>query len=277
MKKMKFIFALTVVLASAAMLFTSCNQLNNEINNLDQKNTNTNTNQSGYVDQGIKFNPSKTYDTMTDNDGNVYKTITIGTQTWMAENLRSTYFRNGDAITSENSCAIWQVDTTGLQCIYNDAATPGKWGRLYNWYAANDPRNIAPKGWHIPSISEWKTLLDYASKNCTKPGSDNSAAKYLCATDEWSAALKTDNGSGFTILPAGVKLPEVPTNLQIIQNYSNRGTLAVFWTNNTNMDTGSSSPFFIGDNTTKGSVGMSTMTDAVDLKTVGYSIRLIKD
>jgi hypothetical protein len=75
MKKMKFIFALTVVLASAAMLFTSCNQLNNEINNLDQKNTNTN--QSGYVDQGIKFNPSKTYDTMTDNDGNVYKTITL--------------------------------------------------------------------------------------------------------------------------------------------------------------------------------------------------------
>jgi uncharacterized protein (TIGR02145 family) len=278
MKASKFMFALSVVATSAGLLLSSCNMFNNEIKNLSQNTNDTNTNQSGYVDKGIKFNPSKTYGTMKDNDGIVYKTITIGTQTWMAENLATTHYRNGDAIVAENSCEKWKVDTTGLQCVYNDAATPGKWGRLYNWYAANDPRKIAPKGWHIPTVAEWKSLRAYATQHCAKPGNDESAAKFLCATNEWNSALGTDNGSGFTALPAGQKTPAVgdAKNLNIL-NYALQGSTTVFWSDNTTYAAWGTNTFHIDDYTPSGYVEMGTTIDGLDYKLQGYSIRLIKD
>src|SRR5664280_1230387 len=106
------------------------------------------------------FNNTKTYGTMTDQDGNEYKTITIGTQTWMAENLRTTKYRDGTVIPNI-SYGAWDTHFTGAYCTYNntnDAVSIATHGRLYNWNAVTDSRNIAPAGWHVPTDAEWTTL-----------------------------------------------------------------------------------------------------------------------
>jgi uncharacterized protein (TIGR02145 family) len=108
------------------------------------------------------FNPNLTYGAVNDIDGNTYKTIVIGTQTWMAENLKTTKYRNGDTIPTNLTNAAWSDATTGAYAIYNnDAANNTIYGKLYNWYAVTDSRNICPVGWHVPSDSEWTTLVNY--------------------------------------------------------------------------------------------------------------------
>jgi uncharacterized protein (TIGR02145 family) len=89
--------------------------------------------------------------TVTDIDGNVYQTVTIGNQIWMAENLKVTHYRNGDEIPNVTVQEDWKNLTTGAYCNYNNVAV---YGRLYNWLAVNDNRNIAPAGWHVPSDAE---------------------------------------------------------------------------------------------------------------------------
>jgi uncharacterized protein (TIGR02145 family) len=107
-------------------------------------------------------------DEMVDNEGNVYKTISIGGQTWMAENLRTTRYRNGDPIVNVVSAKEWSDQRTkadkGAWSFYNNDST-GSNGRLYNWYAAHDVRNIAPQGWHVPTNSEWQKLIDNMGGN----------------------------------------------------------------------------------------------------------------
>jgi uncharacterized protein (TIGR02145 family) len=147
------------------------------------------------------FNPNKTYGTVTDIDGNVYKTIVIGTQTWMAENLRVTHYQNGDAIPNVTEDSIWGSLETGAYCNYNnteDLDTIATYGRLYNWYAVADSRNLAPKGWHIPTISDWDRLIDYL-------GGDTIASNKLKEVGDlhWADPFESTNSSGFTALPAG--------------------------------------------------------------------------
>ena len=91
-------------------------------------------------------------ETVKDIDGNVYHTVTIGTQIWMVENLKTTKYRNGDGIPNVTDNTQWGNLTTWAYCNYNnDAANGTKYGKLYNWYAVNDSRNIAPTGWHVPT------------------------------------------------------------------------------------------------------------------------------
>ena len=148
------------------------------------------------------FNPDKSYGTLTDQDGNIYKTITIGTQTWMAENLRTTKYRNGEAITEVTNNASWANLITGAYCNHGNTKnndTIATYGRLYNWYAVNDSRNVAPVGWHVTTDSEWSNLVDYL-------GSDSVAGRKMKETGvtHWHIS-NTDatNESGFTALPAG--------------------------------------------------------------------------
>lgn len=90
--------------------------------------------------------------TMTDQDGNVNKTVTIGNQVWMAENLKVTHYRNGDAIPYIIDNTEWANIITGALCAYdNDSPHILTYGLLYNWYAVNDSRHIAPEGWHVPT------------------------------------------------------------------------------------------------------------------------------
>ena len=147
------------------------------------------------------FNPNKTYGTVTDIDGNIYKTIKIGDQVWMAENLRTTHYRNGDAIPNVTEDSIWGSQETGAYCNYNnteDLDTIATYGRLYNWYAVNDSRGLAPKGWHVPDINDWLILIDNL-------GGDTIASKHLKEAGDfhWVRYNVADNSSGFTALPGG--------------------------------------------------------------------------
>jgi uncharacterized protein (TIGR02145 family) len=148
----------------------------------------------------IIFNQSVSYGSMADQDGNTYKTVTIGTQTWMAENLRTTIYRNGDPIPNVTDNTHWKQLTTGAYCCYNnDISYQEVYGALYNWFTITDSRNIAPAGWHVPSITEWETLINYFGGGvaaCVKLREDG--------TTHWTDYNADDaNESGFTGLPAG--------------------------------------------------------------------------
>ncbi len=102
------------------------------------------------------FNPNLTYGSMTDIDGNEYKTITVGKQTWMAQNLRVTHYRNGDPINFDtDSTTNWSTIKIGTYCTplnTSNIDTIATYGLLYNGYAVIDSRNIAPKGWRVPTL-----------------------------------------------------------------------------------------------------------------------------
>ena len=133
---------------------------------------------SGYLDGMQHFINAKAYDlagnigksdTVTvstfglilDIDGNTYKTIKIGTQTWMAENLSVSHYRNSDAILSAFDDSLWSTVTSGASAIHPsyEGYEQDIYGFLYNWYAVNDNRGLAPEGWHIPTIDEWLELI----------------------------------------------------------------------------------------------------------------------
>jgi uncharacterized protein (TIGR02145 family) len=140
---------------------------------------------------------------MTDQDGNVYKTITIGTQTWMAENLRTTKYRDGTEM--PNICyGLWNLSKNDAYCSYNnttDAVSIATYGRLYNWYTVTNSHNIAPEGWHIPTDVEWTTLITYLGGESVAGGKMKETG-----TTHWIAP-NTDatNESGFTGLPTGAR------------------------------------------------------------------------
>ena len=164
--------------------------------------------------QSILFNPNLTYNTVTDIDGNIYKTIVIGTQTWMAENLKVTKYRNGVAIPNVTSNTAWSKLTTGAWCTYGNTLTADsivKFGRLYNGFAIYDSRNIAPTGWHVATDAEWKTLVTYVS---THLGTSTSIGQALAGTNSWGVGevlgsdrinynLSSNNSTGFTAIAAG--------------------------------------------------------------------------
>jgi uncharacterized protein (TIGR02145 family) len=140
--------------------------------------------------------------TVTDIDGNVYQTVTIGTQEWMAENLKVTHYRNGDVIPNVTDGTAWTGLTTGAYCEYNnDVSNVATYGRLYNWYAVVDSRNMAPVGWHVPTDAEWQTLVDYLGGDAVAGGKMKEAG-----TSHWlSPNSYATNESGFSALPAGCR------------------------------------------------------------------------
>jgi uncharacterized protein (TIGR02145 family) len=154
--------------------------------------------------------------TVTDYDGNVYKTVTIGKQVWMVENLKTTKYRNGDLIrtTTPATFDLSSETTPKYQWTYGgNESNVATYGRLYTWYAATDSRNVCPAGWHVPSDAEWMTLTDYLTSNgYGYGGSGSDIAKSLAATSGWTTDetagtvgndQASNNSSGFTALPSG--------------------------------------------------------------------------
>ncbi|VAX26896.1 SclB protein [hydrothermal vent metagenome] len=142
-----------------------------------------------------------------DIDGNVYQTVQIGDQVWMAENLKVTHYRNGDPIPYDN-----YPTTTGAYCNYkNDTTYVPTYGRLYNWYAVNDSRNIAPEGWHVATDDDWKQLemyLGMSQEDADSTGwrESNEVGGKLkeAGTEHWADPnTAATNESGFTALPGG--------------------------------------------------------------------------
>jgi uncharacterized protein (TIGR02145 family) len=154
--------------------------------------------------------------TVTDIDGNVYPIITIGTQVWMAENLKTTTYRDGTAIPYVTDDSAWNILTTGAYSWYNnDEAYKNIYGGLYNWFAVVDYHNLCPAGWHVPTDADWTTLETYMIANgYNYDGSTtgNKIAKSLASTSNWvSSTIKgspgkdpsSNNSSGFNGIPAG--------------------------------------------------------------------------
>jgi uncharacterized protein (TIGR02145 family) len=140
--------------------------------------------------------------TVTDVEGNVYSTVTIGTQVWMAENLKTTKYRNGDVIANVTVDASWKTLTTGAYCNYNnDSSNATTYGRLYNWYAVEDNRDIAPIGWHIPTNAEWTILTDFLGGEDFAGGKLKEAGTLHWITPNTGA----DNSSGFTAISGGCR------------------------------------------------------------------------
>jgi len=113
----------------------------------------------------IKLSAQVTNGGLTDRDGNIYKTVLIDKLAWMAENLNTQTFQNGDIITHAKTKSEWtNAEREGIPawCYYaNDENNGQKYGKLYNWFAVTDSRGLAPEGWHIPSKYEWQSLIDF--------------------------------------------------------------------------------------------------------------------
>jgi uncharacterized protein (TIGR02145 family) len=157
-------------------------------------------------------NPDLTYGSMTDQEGNVYKTIVIGTQEWMAENLNASIYRNGDAIATGLSDADWEntINTQqGAWAYYNnDASYACPYGKLYNWYACVDARQLCPVGWHVPTDAEWTVLTDYLGGESVAGGKMKTTGTSLWNSPNQGAT----NSSGFSAVPGGNRyLDEVYT------------------------------------------------------------------
>jgi uncharacterized protein (TIGR02145 family) len=171
-------------------------------------------------------------DTVTDIDGNVYQTVVIGNQVWMAENLKVTHYSNGDSIPIVIvDSASWTGLTTGAACAFNnDENNVSTYGRMYNWFAGADPRNLAPTGWHVPTDSDWVQLelflgmpADRVWDMGNRGGSPVGAKLKEVGSVHWNCPNSgTTNETGFTALPGGVL-----DNRPVFNSYRMD---ALFWT-----------------------------------------------
>lgn len=167
--------------------------------------------------------PEEQVQPIKDADGNVYHEVKIGTQTWLVENLRTTKFRNGDPIPNVTDYAQWENSTTAARCNFNnDEINVAGSGRLYNWYAVTDPRNICPPGYHIPSKAEWDLLKNYL-------GGETVAGSKLKSrnTSHWDDTTGNTNETGFTAIGAGMRT----TNNGPSADFIHQRVLGVFWSN----------------------------------------------
>lgn len=161
---------------------------------------------------------TQTSGTVTDIDGNIYKTITMGNQDWMAENLKVTKFNDGTEIPNITDGCAWYSSMTPEYCWYNDEiSNKNIYGGLYNWHtvnpASNSDKNVCPTGWHVPTAEEWNTMEQYLIDNgFGYGGSGKDIAKSLASTSGWNnydevSAVgnnqSTNNLSGFSALATG--------------------------------------------------------------------------
>lgn len=198
---------------------------------------------------------------ITDNEGNSYKTVIIGTQTWMAENLKTSKYNDGTAIPNITDNTQWSQLTTGAWAYYNNDATNNtKYGKLYNWYAlsstTNDNKNVCPTGWHVPSYKEWEVLTDYLG------GSSEAGGKMKeVGTTSWNYGSAT-NTSLFTGLPGGVRSAN--------GSFDSFGTNGYWWSSTLSGQDGTLGVFYI----------LAYTVDSrtyIQNRSTGFSIRCIKN
>jgi uncharacterized protein (TIGR02145 family) len=203
---------------------------------------------------------SEAQTTFTDYDGNVYNTVTIGTQVWIKENLKVTHYGNGEEIPNVTDQGVWDTLTTGAYCNYNnDISNMNTYGRLYNWHAVVDSRNIAPIGWHVPTYNDFILLFDYL-------GGTNLAGNKLRETGNihWTANNGGDhnkyatNSSGFTALPGGFRI--------VSETFEYMNDFGMWWSSS------ESSPYAYQLYLTISSLSFDSYK-----KEMGCSVRLVRD
>jgi uncharacterized protein (TIGR02145 family) len=207
------------------------------------------------------FNSNLLYGTMTDQEGNIYKTIQIGDQTWMAENLRTTKYTDGSVIPNISEGFSWMYQNVSMgKCCTNQNSsnndTITTYGRLYNWYALNTGK-LCPKGWHIPTDTEWTTLINILGGDSISGGK----LKEKGFTHWVNPNLGADNESGFTALPAG--------NRDWSGGFDKYGKFASWWSL-TEHDLFASYYRTLRYDSSK-------VYRAFDSKSCGFSVRFVKD
>ncbi len=166
---------------------------------------------------------------MQDFDGNRYRTIKIGEQWWMAENLKVTHYRNGEVIPNIIGYDTWENLETGAYCSYGNIATnAATYGLLFNWFAVNDSRGLAPTGWHVPSDVEWKHLemhLGMSQSNVDLSGwrgTDEGGKLKESGMSHWNNPNEgATNESGFSALPGAYRFSN--------GSFGSIGGTATFW------------------------------------------------
>jgi len=150
----------------------------------------------------IFFNPSITYGSMTDQDGNSYKTVNIGSQLWMAQNLRATRFNDYTKINHVKDSIAWNGLSSPAYCWYlnDNSSQQNIYGALYNWYAVNTGK-LCPTGWHVPTDPEWTALTTYLGGEIISAGKLKEAG----ITNWLDPNTGATNESGFTALPGGFR------------------------------------------------------------------------
>lgn len=142
------------------------------------------------------------YNNVNNEEKDTVRELKIGDHTWMAENLSVEKFRNGDPIPQARTKRQWRkAAKTGepAWCYYGSDSYLGKKnGKLYNWYAVNDPRGLAPEGWRIPTAEEWEQLVIHL-------GGKSTAGLNMKSTEDWKFNGNGTNSSGFNGLPAGLR------------------------------------------------------------------------
>ena len=205
------------------------------------------------------LNPDLSYGSLTDQNGNTYATIVIGTQEWMAENLRTAIYANGDPIPNVTDASQWVGLTTGAWIHYsNESQYESPYGKLYNWYTVADPRNVCPMAWHIPTDAEWTVLSDYLGGQIVAGGQMKSTS-----TQYWQAPnTGATNDSGFSGLPGG----RLYDSGGYFGNLSSNGlwwsaseaSLDLAWTRTLNSD-------------------YANISNGFDPKRSGFSVRCVRD
>lgn len=154
-----------------------------------------------------------------DIDGNNYSVVTIGSQCWMGENLKTSKFRDGSPIPQVTDVDQWKSQLTPAFCWYdNDNANEATYGKLYNWFAVEDPRGLCPAGWHMPSDAEFMVLTRYLGEADDVSGGRLKEA----GTAHWDAPNEGgSNSSGFTGLPGGMRFQE--------GQFDHMGKNGLFW------------------------------------------------
>ncbi|MBK8503716.1 MAG: fibrobacter succinogenes major paralogous domain-containing protein [Saprospiraceae bacterium] len=137
-----------------------------------------------------------------DFDGNIYRTVKIGGQIWMAENLRTEHFSESTPIPEVNNNSTWQSANFGAWCYYDTLESYNQpYGKLYNWFAVNDVRGLCPVGWHVPTATDWSSLTSFlgGAVNAGKKTKEVGNAHWLFENTD------ATNESGFTALPGGYR------------------------------------------------------------------------
>ena len=198
-------------------------------------------------------------DIIKDADGNVYNAITIGTQMWIKENLKTTKYSNGDPILNVSETAAWAALSTGAYCDYeNNGGNSSLYGHLYNWYAVKDARKICPAGWHVPGNDEWNVLASSLGGSTIAGGKLKEEG-----TAHWTNPnTQASNSSGFTALPAGYRYAN--------GNFFDLNEIVFFWTSyGSNANNGYAWALYYNDE----AADDLSNNDARN----GYSVRCIKD
>jgi len=215
--------------------------------------------------------PTASVGTVTDFDGNIYNTITYGSQVWMVENLKTTHFRDGAAVQNVTDNAPWSSDATGTTPAYcdynNNPANSTVYGRLYNLFAMKDSRGIAPAGWHVPNFAEWNTLFNYLGGAGIAGGRMKEAGLTHWLTPNTGA----DNSSGFTALGSGDRAWTANGTFCCLQS---RGS---FWSSTSSYSSGSFAflnVVYLNYNSASHSMTLGSIGGGQNF---GFAIRCVKD